>query len=93
MVSRNEDRRGVGFAHSTEEGSNDSGGKGRTISRFCRQNIESTGGSNSMEKEKAEIASLVKKYGRVQSLMRFINKETLKEYLPQATKRKSSGCG
>ncbi len=27
MVSMNEDHRGVGFAHSTGEGSNDSGGK------------------------------------------------------------------
>ena len=35
MVSMNEDHRGVEFAHSTGEGSNDSGGKGRTISCFC----------------------------------------------------------
>lgn len=32
-----------------------------------------------MEKEKAEIASLVEKYGRIQSLMKYINKETLKK--------------
>ena len=32
-----------------------------------------------MEKEKAEIASLVEKYGRVQSLMKYVNKYTLKE--------------
>ena len=30
-----------------------------------------------MEKEKAEIAELVAKYGRVQSLMRYVNKEAL----------------
>ena len=59
MVSMNEDHRGVGFVHSTDESSNDAGGKGRTISCFCNQNIESTGGIKSMEKEKAEIASLV----------------------------------
>ena len=29
-----------------------------------------------MEKEKAEIASLVEKYGRVQSLMKYVNKDT-----------------
>ncbi len=32
-----------------------------------------------MEKEKAEIASLVEKYGRVQSLMKYVNEDTLKE--------------
>ena len=32
-----------------------------------------------MEKEKAEIASLVEKYGRVQSLMKYVNSDTLKE--------------
>lgn len=30
-----------------------------------------------MEKEKAEIAELAAKYGRVQSLMRYVNKEAL----------------
>ena len=44
-----------------------------------------------MEKEKAEIASLVKKYGRVQSLMRFINKETLKESYRRQPKGKAVG--
>lgn len=53
VVSTNKDHRGVGFAHSTDESSNDAGGKGRTISCFCNQNIESTGGIKSMEKEKA----------------------------------------
>ena len=72
MVSMNEDHRGVGFVHSTDESSNDAGGKGRTISCFCNQNIESTGGIKSMEKEKAEIASLVERYGRVQSLMKYV---------------------
>ncbi len=32
-----------------------------------------------MEKEKAEIASLVERYGRVQSLMKYVNSDTLKE--------------
>ena len=32
-----------------------------------------------MEKEKAEIASPVEKYGRVQSLMKYVNKDTIKE--------------
>ena len=32
-----------------------------------------------MEKEKAEITSLVEKYGRVQSLMKYVNEDTLKE--------------
>ena len=44
-----------------------------------------------MEKEKAEIASLVKKYGRVQSLMRFINKETLMESYRRQPKGKAVG--
>lgn len=44
-----------------------------------------------MEKEKEEIASLVKKYGRVQSLMRFINKETLKESYRRQPKGKAVG--
>ena len=51
----NEDHRGVGFVHSTDESSNDAGGKGRTISCFCNQSIESTGGIKSMEKEKTTI--------------------------------------
>ena len=41
--------------------------------------MESTGGRHSMEREKAEIASLVEKYGRVQSLMEYVNSDTLKE--------------
>ena len=32
-----------------------------------------------MEKEKAERTSLVEKYGRVQSLMKYVNEDTLKE--------------
>lgn len=44
-----------------------------------------------MEKEKAEIASLVKKYGKVQSLMRFINKETLTESYRRQPKGKAVG--
>lgn len=44
-----------------------------------------------MEREKAEIASLVKKYGRGQSLMRFINKETLTESYRRQPKGKAVG--
>ena len=86
MVSMNEDHRGVGFVHSTDESSNDAGGKGRTISCFCNQNIESTGGIKSMEKEKAEIASLVARYGRIQSLMKYVNSDTLKESINSVLK-------
>ena len=89
MVSMNEDHRGVGFVHSTDESSNDAGGKGRTISCFCNQNIESTGGIKSMEKEKAEIASLVERYGRVQSLMKYVNSDTLKESYNKQPKGKA----
>lgn len=32
-----------------------------------------------MEKEKAEIANLVARYDRVQSLMKYVNNDTLKE--------------
>jgi len=32
-----------------------------------------------MEKEKAEIGSLVGRYGRIQLLMKYVNKETLLE--------------
>lgn len=87
----NEDHRGVGFVHSTDESSNDAGGKGRTISCFCNQNIESTGGIKSMEKEKAEIASLVERYGRVQSLMKYVNSDTLKESYNKQPKGKAVG--
>lgn len=30
-----------------------------------------------MEKEKAEIVGIVEKYGRVQSMMQYVNKEVL----------------
>jgi len=41
-----------------------------------------------MEKEKAEIAYFVEKYGKVQSLMRYVNQETLtKMYQKQPTKK------
>ncbi len=33
-----------------------------------------------MEREKAEIASLVEKYGRIQSLMKYVNCDTLREF-------------
>lgn len=90
-MKTNEDCRGVGFIHSTGEGSNDSGGKGWTISCFCNRNIESTGGRDSMEKEKAEIASLAEKYGRVQSLMKYVNRNTLKESYSRQPKGKAVG--
>ena len=35
---------GVGLVHSTEEASNDSGGKGLTYNPFQEQNINHTGG-------------------------------------------------
>ena len=44
-----------------------------------------------MEKEKAEIASLVEKYGRVQSLMKYVNKDTLKESYSKQPKGKAAG--
>ena len=42
-------------------------------------------------KEKAEIASLVEKYGRVQSLMKYVNKDTLKESYSKQPKGKAVG--
>lgn len=42
-----------------------------------------------MEKEKAEIANLVARYDRVQSLMKYVNNDTLKESYKKATERKS----
>lgn len=44
-----------------------------------------------MEKEKAEIASLVEKYGRVQSLMKYVNSDTLKESYRNQPKGKVVG--
>lgn len=44
-----------------------------------------------MEKEKAEIAELAAKYGRVQSLMRFVNKETLAKSYSCQPKGKAVG--
>jgi group II intron reverse transcriptase/maturase len=44
-----------------------------------------------MVKEKAEIANLVEKYGRVQSLMKYVNKETLKEAYKKQPKGKAVG--
>ena len=45
-----------------------------------------------MEKEKAEIASLVEKYGRVQSLMKYVNEDTLKESYSKQPKGKAVGA-
>ena len=45
-----------------------------------------------MEKEKADIASLVEKYGRVQSLMKYVNKDTLKESYSKQPKGKAVGA-
>ncbi len=44
-----------------------------------------------MEKEKAEIANLVARYGRVQSLMKYINKGTLMESYRKQPKGKAVG--
>lgn len=45
-----------------------------------------------MEKEKAEIASLVEKYGRVQSLMKYVNEDTLKVSYSKQPKGKAVGA-
>lgn len=42
-------------------------------------------------KEKAEIASLVERYGRVQSLMKYVNSDTLKESYNKQPKGKAVG--
>lgn len=44
-----------------------------------------------MENEKAEIAELAAKYGRVQSLMRYVNKETLAKSYARQPKGKAVG--
>ena len=44
-----------------------------------------------MENEKAEIAGLVAKYGRAQSLMRYVNKETLAKSYSKQPKGKAVG--
>lgn len=44
-----------------------------------------------MEKEKAEIAQFVEKYEKVQSLMRYVNKETLTEIYQKQPKNKAVG--
>ena len=44
-----------------------------------------------MENEKAEIARLAEKYGRVQSIMQYVNKETLAESYRQQPKSKAAG--
>ena len=44
-----------------------------------------------MEKEKAEIANLVERYGRVQSLMKYVNSDTLKESYNKQPKGKAVG--
>ena len=41
-----------------------------------------------MEKEKAEIANLVARYDRVQSLMKYVNNDTLKESYKKQPKEK-----
>lgn len=53
--------------------------------------MESTKRQESMEKEKAEIASFVEKYGKVQSLMRYVNRETLTESYRKQPKGKAVG--
>ena len=44
-----------------------------------------------MEKEKAEIASLVEKYDKIQSLMKYVNSDTLKESYRNQPKGKAVG--
>ena len=44
-----------------------------------------------MENEKAEIARLAEKYGRVQSLMQYVNKKTLTESFRQQPRKKAVG--
>ncbi|MEG2383891.1 MAG: reverse transcriptase domain-containing protein, partial [Oscillospiraceae bacterium] len=44
-----------------------------------------------MEKEKAEIAKLAEKYGRVQSLMQYVNQKTLTESFVRQPKHKAVG--
>lgn len=44
-----------------------------------------------MEKEKAEIARLVEKYGRIQSLMKYVNSDILKESYRKQPKGKAVG--
>ena len=44
-----------------------------------------------MENEKAEIARLAEKYGRVQSLMQYVNKKTLTESYRSQPKKKAAG--
>ncbi len=44
-----------------------------------------------MEKEKAEIARLVERYGRVQSLMKYVNSDTHKEFYSRQPKGKAVG--
>ena len=44
-----------------------------------------------MESEKVEIAGLAAKYGRVQSLMRYVNKETLAKSYSRQPKGKAVG--
>jgi len=44
-----------------------------------------------MEKEKAEIASFVQKYGKFQSLMRYVNKKTIEEAYKNQPKGKAVG--
>ena len=44
-----------------------------------------------MEKEKAEIANLVARYDRVQSLMKYVNNDTLKESYKKQPKGKAVG--
>ena len=43
---------------------------------LTKHQVQETG-KKMMENEKAEIEGLVAKYGKVQSLMRYVNKETL----------------
>ena len=91
MVSADEDHWGVGLVHSTDESSNDTGGKGLTVRSFCKQNIGGTKRQMSMENEKAEIARFVEKHEKVQSLMRYVNKDTLREIYQKQPRKRAVG--
>lgn len=82
---------GVGLVHSTEEVSNDNGGKGLTYKPFQEQNISHTGGEHKMGNAFEEIAIQAKKYGKVQTLMHYVNKQTLLNEHSRQKKGKATG--
>lgn len=67
----------VGLAHSTNEASNDCGGKGLTQKSPLNRQHYHTRGEKIMENEYLKIAEQVGKFKTVQNLMCHVNKETL----------------